>query len=278
MPWGSQVGEGLPDPSTTFLRQWANTWSTSGPPMSRALAAAIALLALLPLSGCFGAGSNGFDFVPGTKYKETGKTVHLKAQVVDYDAELYPGLNAWLWAFCFAPVDPNDAYSANAIEGWTWLAGDKAVDSAGNPLPEGTGKCSVPGPTLRVRQGDRVIVEFENRHFHPHTIHWHGQFVEWNSDGAPGVSQDSVVSGAAFTYDFIASRAGSLWYHCHVDTQFHVQQGLYGMIIVEPQDKTYEPKDIDAEHVMILSTANRNTVEAVGKSRHAHPPGCASGF
>ena len=240
--------------------------------LNRALAIAALALASLPLAGCLG-GSDDFDFVPGTNFKETGRTVHLKATVVDYDSELFPGLDTWLWAFCFEPVDPNDQYSANAIEGWTPLAGDKAVGTIGP-----NAKCSVPGPTLRVTQGDRVKVEFSHSHFHPHTIHWHGQFVPWESDGAPGVTQDAVESGGAITYDFIAKRAGTLWYHCHVDTQLHLMQGLYGMMIVEPQDDTYEPKDIDREYTMVLSTMNRNTVEAVGTSRHSHPPGCASGF
>ncbi|MFA5944732.1 MAG: multicopper oxidase domain-containing protein [Candidatus Thermoplasmatota archaeon] len=240
---------------------------------NRALAVAALALAALPLAGCLGSGSDEFDFVPGTNFKETGRTVHLKATVVDYDSELFPGLDTWLWAFCFEPVDPNDQYSANAIEGWTPLAGDKAVGTLG-----ANAKCSVPGPTLRVTQGDRVKVEFAHNHFHPHTIHWHGQFVPWESDGAPGVTQDAVESGGAITYDFIAKRAGTLWYHCHVDTQLHVMQGLYGMMIVEPQDTTYEPKDIDREYTMVLSTMNRNTVEAVGTTRHSHPPGCASGF
>jgi FtsP/CotA-like multicopper oxidase with cupredoxin domain len=239
---------------------------------NRAFLIAALALAVLPLSGCFG-GSDGFDFVPGKGFKETGRTVHLKATVVDYDSELFPGLKTWLWAFCFEPVDPNDQYSADAIEGWTPLAGDKTANPVGP-----NAKCSVPGPTLRVHQGDRVKVEFSHSHFHPHTIHWHGQFVPWESDGAPGVTQDAVESGGAITYDFIAARAGTLWYHCHVDTQLHLMQGLYGMIIVEPQDDKYEPKDIDKEFVMVLSTMNRNTVEAVGTTRHSHPPGCASGF
>ncbi len=246
--------------------------------MSRLFAAATVLLAFLPLSGCLGSGGDSFDFVPGTKFKATGNEVHLRATVRDYNQRPYEGLDTYLWAFCFAPVDPADGYSANAIEGFTQLPGDAAVDAAGNPIELAEGeKCGVPGPTLRVKQGDRVIVEFQHSHFHPHTIHWHGQFVQYLSDGAPGVSQDAVPSGGAYTYDFIAKRAGTLWYHCHVDTQTHVMQGLYGMMIVEPQDKKYEPKGIDAEYNLVLSTMNRNMVEAYG-SRHNHPAGCASGF
>ena len=243
--------------------------------MSRALLAATLALAVLPLSGCFGSGSGSFDFVPG-KYKETGNTVHLKATVVDVaGAELYPGFRANLWAFCFEPVDPSDTYSADAIEEWHKLPNDGKTGTGGE-LPAG---CSVPGPTLRVHQGDRVIVDFAHSHFHPHTIHWHGQYVPWEMDGAQGATQDAVVSGGTYTYDFIAKRAGTLWYHCHVDAPTHIMQGLYGMMIVLPQDTKYEPKDIGHEEVMVLGTMNRNAVEAVpGAGLHSHPPGCASGF
>ena len=241
--------------------------------MVRPLLPALLILSLLPLAGCFG-GDGGFGFEPGTDYRETGRTVHLKATVVDLDRhEVFPGpdgargYGANLWAFCFEPFDPSDTYSADAIEPFTPLPGD------GSAAVETDGRCGVPGPTIRVTQGDRVIVEFSHSHFHPHTIHWHGQFVPWESDGAPGVSQDAVEPGQSITYDFIAKRAGTLWYHCHVDTQLHVMQGLYGMFIVEPQDTSHEPKDIDREYAWVLSTLNAAWVWE-GNPKHRHPAGC----
>jgi plastocyanin len=241
--------------------------------MNRLVLLGMLALALAPLAGCLGK-ADAFDFTPGTDYKDTGRTVHLKATVVDLvNTEVYPGFHANLWAFCFEPVDPADSYSAGAIEQWTPLPTDAKVP--GHP----DGSCSVPGPTLRVHQGDRVIVEFSHTHFHPHTIHWHGQYVPWQSDGAQGVTQDAVQSGGSITYDFVAKRAGTLWYHCHVDAPTHVMQGLYGMVIVEPQDTKWEPKDVGHEETLVLSTMNRNAVEAVpGAGLHSHPPGCASGF
>src|SRR5207244_4171804 len=110
-----------------------------------------------------------------------------------------PGLKANLWAFCAEPVDPSDQYSAAAVEAFTPLPGD-----APHLSPDLRGKCSVPGPTLRVHQGDRVIVEFAHSHFHPHTIHWHGQYVPNDMDGVPGETQAAVPSGGSITYDFIA--------------------------------------------------------------------------
>src|SRR4029077_19942949 len=101
-----------------------------------------------------------------------------------------------------------------------------------------------------------------------------GQYVPNDSDGVPGMTQEAVQTGQSITYDFIAKRAGTLWYHCHVDTHLHVMQGLYGMFIVKPQDTANEPK-ADSEAVMVLGTMARNVVEAIpGVNPHAHPAGC----
>ncbi|MEK6986218.1 MAG: multicopper oxidase domain-containing protein [Candidatus Thermoplasmatota archaeon] len=214
------------------------------------------VLVAATLAGCAGSNSSNLEpLEPGTRFTETGKTVHLRMWVVDLEeADIYPGLKANLWAFCAEPADATDAYSLAAIE---------YREQSGNVPEESKGKCSVPGPTLRVNQGDRVIVDFENRHVHPHTIHWHGQLVPYKSDGTPGVNQDSVKPGDTYRYEFIAKKAGTLWYHCHVDTQFHVMQGLYGGFIVEPQDKSAEPEGVDRDYLHVLGTAKRSLIEAI---------------
>ena len=242
----------------------------------------VSLLAGLLLAGCSGSVPGGFD--PTAPVRETGNTIRLKMQVVDlFETELYPGpqtgedtfapgLKANLWAFCVEPLDANDAYSKAAISYFDPLPNDAPKLSE-----EQRKTCSVPGPTIRAKQGDRVIVEFAHPHFHAHTIHWHGQFVPNESDGVPGVTQEAVGGSAgipSITYDFIAKRPGTLWYHCHVDTQLHVMQGLYGMFIVEPADQSREPK-VDKEGVMVLSTVTRSIVESIpGVNPHAHGQGC----
>ncbi len=225
---------------------------------------ALLLLAMNALAGCTtptptpdGNPAGPSDLAPGVATVASGRTIHLKATVVDRQQVIATGLLADLWAFCFAPADPADKVSAAAIEPWTPLPGDSLVG-----VPDGY-SCSVPGPTLRVRQGDRIIVDLDNNHPHSHSIHWHGQLVPWGMDGAPGVSQDSVVMGASFKYDFIAKKAGTLWYHCHVDAHEHIMKGLYGAMIVEPSDTSQEPKDIGREYVWVLSTANRAEVQEV---------------
>lgn len=224
-------------------------------------------------AGCFGgdaASDIGFDFEPGKDFEPTGNTVKLKMWVKDIiQKEIWPDYYVNMWAFCAAPADPSDEYSVNAIE----------------YRDEGS-QCSIPGPQLRVQQGDRVIVEFDNPHIHHHTIHWHGQYVPNDSDGVQGVNQDSVEpNGGKYTYDFVAERAGTLWYHCHVDTPFHVMMGLYGMMIVEPQDTTWEPKDVDKEYSLVFSTAIQKYVEAPRPQddpdynpheNHDHSTGCGA--
>lgn len=235
-------------------------------------AVTFALAALIvPLAGCFGGDDAYAGFEPGKGYEPTGQTVHIRMWVEDMvKSDIYPGFKANLWAFCAEAADPNDEYSANAIE-WrepTGVVERVQSDGSSRVDEDATNKCSVPGPQLRVKQGDTVIVDFTNKHFHPHTIHWHGQFVPWESDGVPGSTQDAVVppnlgTPNTFRYEFEAKRAGTLWYHCHVDTQFHVMQGLYGIIIVEPQDQTFEPKDIDKEYSLVFSNLIRDQVEFI---------------
>jgi manganese oxidase len=236
------------------------------------------LLSSLVLAGCMQ--EKPYDPLA---YKETGRKVELNISVQDlYETPLYPGLLANLWAFCVSPVDPNDAYSRNAIRYFDTIPGEEVGGKTTwgqdktTPRPE----CSVPGPTIVVNQGDRVVVHFSHSHPHPHTIHWHGQFVDPLHDGAPGMSQTAVGPGGglqSFTYDFIAKRAGTLWYHCHVDTQVHVMQGLFGMFIVKPQDTRFEP-EVDHDEVLIMSTATRSLVESIpGSNPHTHAVGSLSG-
>ncbi len=233
--------------------------SDAGYLMDRKVLAISLVIALVPLSGCIG------EFVPGEGYKPTGNTVHIRMWVADMtDVEPFDGFKANLWAFCAAPADPNDEYSRAAIE-YREPSGRVVVPDNSDPTgfrydPEQTQQCSVPGPQLRVQQGDMVIVDFINEHFHPHTIHWHGQYVPWNSDGVPGSTQDSVLPGTSFRYEFEAKRAGTMWYHCHVDTQFHVMMGLYGVIIVEPQDESLE-YDVDRDETLVFSNLIRSLVE-----------------
>ncbi|HEX7032363.1 MAG TPA: multicopper oxidase domain-containing protein [Nitrososphaera sp.] len=90
---------------------------------------------------------------------------------------------------------------------------------------------TIPGPTLRATEGDRVIINFINKTPMTHTIHLHGDHDEKDD----GVFQE-VLPNETYTYDFIAEPAGALMYHCHVmPVSQHIRMGLYGAFIVDPQ-------------------------------------------
>jgi FtsP/CotA-like multicopper oxidase with cupredoxin domain len=95
----------------------------------------------------------------------------------------------------------------------------------------------LPGPLIRTRVGDRLIVHFTNQLPQPTTVHWHGVRVPIEMDGVPDVSQPEVKTGETFTYDFVVRDAGLFWYHPHVASAAQVGFGLYGALLVEdPND------------------------------------------
>ena len=109
---------------------------------------------------------------------------------------------------------------------------------------------TVPGPMLKAKLGDRLIVHFKNSLPEATTIHWHGLRVPNDMDGAPGVTQAAIESGASFHYEFTLTDAGTYWYHPHIDSSAQVGRGLYGAILVEdPAD----PSTFGDDLVMILS-------------------------
>lgn len=98
----------------------------------------------------------------------------------------------------------------------------------------------IPGPEIRVKEGDKVRIKLTNKLPKDTTIHWHGINVPYNMDGVPGVSQEAVKSGATFTYEFTATPAGTHFYHthgsAHADEAQQMDMGLSGAFIVEPVD------------------------------------------
>lgn len=106
---------------------------------------------------------------------------------------------------------------------------------------------TLPGPELRVREGERLRVTVSNRLPEPTTIHWHGIPVPHAMDGVPDVTQPAIQPGESFTYDFVVPIAGTYFYHTHVGLQ--LDRGLYGALIVEPAQETVS---YDREYTLLL--------------------------
>ena len=108
----------------------------------------------------------------------------------------------------------------------------------------------VPGPTIRVTEGDRVRIYFENAGDHPHSMHFHG-IHHANMDGVFDAASGQIQPGAKFTYEFDAEPFGLHLYHCHTaPLAAHISKGLYGTYIVDPKDGWPEA---DYEFVMVMS-------------------------
>lgn len=96
---------------------------------------------------------------------------------------------------------------------------------------------TLPGPYIRAKVGDRLVVHFRNSLPEATTIHWHGVRVPNDMDGAPGMTQEPIAPGAEFRYEFVLRDAGTFWYHPHQSSSDQVGRGLYGPIVVEdPSD------------------------------------------
>lgn len=105
----------------------------------------------------------------------------------------------------------------------------------------------VPGPEIRVTEGDTLRAKVLNRLPADTTIHWHGLPVPNAMDGVPHVTQPPIKSGEHFTYEFVVPTAGTYVYHSHVGLQ--LDRGLYGPLIVEPKK---EDLAYDREYVLLL--------------------------
>ncbi|MFA9262524.1 MAG: multicopper oxidase family protein [Undibacterium sp.] len=98
---------------------------------------------------------------------------------------------------------------------------------------------SIPGPTLHVSEGSRVTVRLKNDGDRATTLHAHGVRMDNAFDGVPDMTQKEIAPGETFTYELKFPDAGVFWYHPHVRTDYALESGLYGNIIVTSQETAY---------------------------------------
>ncbi|HEY4170366.1 MAG TPA: copper resistance system multicopper oxidase [Reyranella sp.] len=108
---------------------------------------------------------------------------------------------------------------------------------------------SLPGPTLRFREGDTVTVNVRNTLRESTSIHWHGLYLPNAMDGVPGLTFRGIAPGETFTYRFPVRQAGTYWYHSHSGMQ--EQTGLSGPLILEPRGR--EPYTYQRDYVVMLT-------------------------
>lgn len=108
---------------------------------------------------------------------------------------------------------------------------------------------SIPGPLLRWREGDTVTLRVRNRLPHDTSIHWHGILLPANMDGVPGFSFAGIAPDGMYEYRFTVKQSGTYWYHSH--SAFQEQLGVYGPLIIDPEEP--EPFAYDRDYVVFLS-------------------------
>ena len=108
---------------------------------------------------------------------------------------------------------------------------------------------SVPGPTLRWREGDTVTIAVANHLQEQTSVHWHGVRAPSDMDGVPGLSFPGIAAGETFVYRFPVRQRGTYWYHSH--SGFQEQTGHYGPLIIDPKGE--DPIKYDREYVVMLS-------------------------
>lgn len=107
----------------------------------------------------------------------------------------------------------------------------------------------LPGPTIRLKEGQSVTIKVTNLLKEETSIHWHGLILPFQMDGVPGISFAGIKPGETFTYRFDVQQNGTYWYHSH--SGFQEMTGMYGALVIEPSGE--DPVEYDSEHVVLLS-------------------------
>jgi manganese oxidase len=110
----------------------------------------------------------------------------------------------------------------------------------------------LPGPRIRVTEGDRVRINVTNQLPESTTVHWHGLVVPNAMDGAAEITQDPIPPGQTLTYEFVTEQRGTYFYHSHDHIDRQQALGLYGALIIDPRDPSDYPYDYDHELVIQL--------------------------
>ncbi|MCK5478073.1 MAG: multicopper oxidase domain-containing protein, partial [Methylococcales bacterium] len=156
--------------------------------------------------------------------------IHIRLEVIEING-FSPDLKDPVTTFNIAPgIQPGFWAFAPKSRG---MSNQSFASVIANPL------LRLPSPSIRVEQGDKIIVTLENSHYFPHSIHFHGvdhPFQKENGEGNDGVPQTSnklTMPGKQFSYELTPRQTGTMIYHCHVQAHTHILMGLIGMFIVE---------------------------------------------
>jgi CopA family copper-resistance protein len=152
------------------------------------------------------------------------------------------------WAWSAAPGLPSTIPTLSGDE-IKLVIGHTPVSIDGKTTHAVTINGTVPGPLLRLKEGQRVRIAVTNTLDEDTSIHWHGLLVPPEMDGVPGVSFPGIRPGQTFVYEFPIIQSGTYWYHSHSGLQ--EAEGHYAPIVIEPANP--DPVQSDREYVIVLA-------------------------
>jgi FtsP/CotA-like multicopper oxidase with cupredoxin domain len=124
----------------------------------------------------------------------------------------------------------------------------QSVNITGHDVQAMTINDSIPGPTLRFKEGDFARIHVRNEMDVETSIHWHGILLPNLQDGVPYLTTPPVLPGTTYTYEFPIKHSGTYWYHSHTGLQ--EQRGVFGSIVIEPAEPGIQS---DQDHVVVFS-------------------------
>ena len=150
------------------------------------------------------------------------------------------------------------------------------VALVGKPHPDTNVWCydgRVPGPEIRLRQGEPARIIVQNNLTEGTTVHWHGIRLPIAMDGVPDISQSPIRPGESFVYEFTPPDAGTFWYHPHADSLQQLGRGMAGALIVEEP----QPFPVDRDVLWMLAdwrlTAKAQIASGFGNGMEASMSG-----
>ena len=109
----------------------------------------------------------------------------------------------------------------------------------------------VPGPRIRITEGDQVRINVTNHLPESTSVHWHGLIVPNGMDGPADITQKPIQPGETFSYEFTAQQSGTYFYHSHKEPDRQQALGMYGALIIDPKTPPAQPA-YDLEYMLQL--------------------------
>jgi FtsP/CotA-like multicopper oxidase with cupredoxin domain len=157
-----------------------------------------------------------------------------------------------LWPFTGSQIGTRVSFpratKTGCIKEYTFEAAPATIMIGGKQVITWAYNGAIPGPEVRIMEGDTLRVTVKNRLQNQGTsVHWHGVPLVNTMDGVPGATQTEILHGQDFVYEYVAPTAGTYFYHSHVSLQ--LDRGLYGPLIIE---SAHEPKNYDQDIALVL--------------------------